>query len=140
MAETRLAQTWETGFRAHPLEFTVTPELNQQYLYAQEDFSELYLGDDALVHPSVLLNMSNTTRSPSHSLDSRSGNIHARDECEFFRPARVGDPLKVEWTVLEWYERRERPFRVTEALVSDSEGRPVLRRLIHTTWTTGGDK
>ena len=140
MTDHKLAQSWETGFRAEPLEFVVTPELNQQYLYAQEDYSPVYLGEDAKVHPALLLNMSNTTRSPSHHLDTRSGNLHARDECQLLRPARVGDRFRVDWTVVEWYERRERPFRVTEAVVTDGDGQEVLRRRIHTTWTTGAEE
>jgi hypothetical protein len=137
MSQTKLAQEWEVGFRAEPLEFTVSAELNQQYAYAQEDYDPLYVGDGAIVHPALLLNMSNTTRSPSHALDQRSGNLHSRDETWFLRPARVGSPLRVDWTVVEWYERKGRPYRVTEAVVTEADGGKVLRRRIHTTWTQG---
>lgn len=140
MSTVKLAHTWETGFRAEPLEFVVTPEMNQQYLYAQEDYDPRYLGDGAIVHPALLLNMSNTTRSPSHALDSRSGNLHARDETDFVRPAKVGAKLRVDWTVTEWYERRGRAYRVTEIAITEEAGEAILRRRLHTTWTSGSEE
>jgi hypothetical protein len=134
------ARSWPIGFRPEPLEFVASPELNQQYAYAQEDFATMYLGPEAVVHPALLLNMSNTTRSPSHKLEETAGNIHARDECEFVGLGRVGDRLRVDWVVEDRYEKRGRPYRVTLATVTDSSGTPLLRRMIHVTWTESANR
>jgi hypothetical protein len=140
MVEVRDAQQWDVGFVPEPFTFTVTPELNQQYLFAVEDYGEQYLGSDGVVHPALLLNMSNTTRSPSHSIDAGNGNLHARDECKFLSAGRVGESFRVEWRVDEWYERKGRRFRVTHATVTEESGRLVLERRIHVTWNVAREQ
>jgi len=57
-----------------PFEFLLTPELNQQYLFAAEDFHPRYFQEteigSPIGHPGLLLNMSNATRSPSFKMGS----------------------------------------------------------------------
>ena len=43
----KFAQDLEIGDTLAPLSFTVTPEWNQQYCYAQEDFDPRYTGSSA---------------------------------------------------------------------------------------------
>lgn len=125
------------GDEQEPLEFVVTPELNEQYLYAVADYDPRYTvpGPDgaSIVHPAVLLNMTSRTRSPSFALPEGWSSIHARDETEFLRPARVGETLTVRWTVVALYEKRGRPYQAVEAVVTDGQGRTVLRRIAHST-------
>lgn len=127
----------KVGDEQEQLVFTVTPELNQQYLMAVEDFHERYCRPgtwgDPIVHPSILLNMANRTRSPSFKLPEGWSSIHARDETEFHAPARVGDTLTVRWKVVECYERRGRPYQALEVLVTRPDGTLVLRRIAHST-------
>ena len=118
-----------------PFEFVVTPELNQQYLYAEEDFHPWYFKETEMgppiAHPSLILNMSNGTRSPSFRLEAGQAGVHSRDETFFNTPAKVGSKLKVSWNWVEAYEKRERVFFVSEALVTDEKGAEILRRFIH---------
>jgi acyl dehydratase len=125
------------GDEQEPLAFTVTPELNEQYVYAVEDYRPCYLRPGPwgapLVHPALLLNMTSRTRSPSFTLPPGWSSIHARDETEFLKPARVGEALTVRWTVVDVYERKGRPYQAVECLVVDADGARVLRRVAHST-------
>jgi hypothetical protein len=127
------------GHEFEPLEFVVTPELNQQYLYAEEDFSPIYLEATSegppIVHPGLLLNMSNDSRSPSFSLPPGMAGLHARDETFFYNPARVGKRLRVTWKVVDTYEKRGRPYKIVECSVRDEDGVKIMNRLTHVTLT-----
>jgi len=120
-----------------PLEFVVTPELNQQCLYAVEDFHPWYIEETEfgppMAHPALLLNMSNGTKSPSYSIPSGRAGFHARDEAFFLNPARLGKKLTVTWNPREGYEKRGRPYSVNETLVVDEDGMTILKRLSHST-------
>jgi len=120
-----------------PLEFTVTPDLNQQYLYAVEDFSPWYIEETAfgppIAHPALLLNMSNGTRSPSYSQPAGHAGFHARDETFFYNPARLGKKLRVTWNPAGSYEKRGRSYTVNDTLIVDEDGLEILRRLNHST-------
>ena len=135
------ANEWPVGFEADPLEFKVTPELNQQNLFAQEDFDPRYIEGgptgQGIVHPSLLLNMSNTTRSPSYRLHAGIGGLHAREETTFLKSPAVGDIFTVNWTVVERYTKRDRPYAVVEVVVTNGDGEPVMKRLAHETYTFG---
>jgi len=120
-----------------PLEFTVTPALNQQYLYAVENFSPWYIQETEfgppIAHPAMLLNMSNATRSPSYSQPAGRAGFHARDETFFYNPARLGKKLRVTWDSIGSYEKRGRPYTVNNILMVDEDGLEILRRLSHST-------
>lgn len=120
-----------------PLEFTVTPELNQQYLYAVEDFRSCYIEETELgppiAHPALLLNMSNGTRSPSYSQPPGRAGFHARDETFFYNTARLGKKFRVTWNPIGSYEKRGRPYTVNDTLIVDEDGLEILRRLNHST-------
>lgn len=128
----------EVGYGFEPFEFLVTPELNQQYLYAEEDFDSKYIQETEsgppMVHPALILNMSNTTRSPSFFLPPGVSALHARDEVFFYNPARVGKKLKVTWQVVETFEKRGRPYLLIEARIIDEDGVEIMRRLLHGTF------
>ena len=127
----------QVGDEQEPLVFTVTPELNQQYLFAVEDYHERYWARGEwgapIVHPSILMNQSNRTRSPSFKLPKGWSSIHARDETEFHSAARVGETLTVSWKVVERYERRERPYQALEVRITRPDGQLALRRIAHST-------
>jgi hypothetical protein len=119
-------------------EFTLTPELNQQYLYGEEDFHPWYIEETEIGppigHPGLLFNMSNATRSPSYSMGAGEAGFHTRDEVFLLNPARVGKKLKV---IYNWrgraYEKRNRPYHVTSVSMVDEDGREILKRLSHGT-------
>jgi len=126
-----------------PLEFPVTPELNQQFLYAEEDFDSRYIEGTGpelpIVHPALVLCWSNDTRSPSYVAPSLSdkkpmwATLHTRDQTFFCNPARVGSRLNVTWTRLGSYEKRGRRYSVSKILVVDEHGTFIVKRLYYTT-------
>ena len=123
----------EDGFE--PFTFQVTPELNEQYLYAVQDYHPRYLEErdsgSPWVHPGLLLNQSNLTRSPSFGLKAGMAPVHAKEEVEFLNPGRVGKQFKVTWKEVEEYEKRDKLYTVIEALIVDEDGKEILRRKTH---------
>ena len=130
-------QSWQIGHRPEPLRFVVTSELNQQYLFAEEDFDPIYLGENGLVHPTLLLSMSNSPKSPSYRLAEGTGGMVAKEVTRFLGHARVGALLIAEWKLVDSYERRGRLYNVIETLLTD-EGRgiEILARTIYETYTS----
>ena len=118
-----------------PFEFHVSPEFNEQYLFALQDYHPRYLMETdsgpPLIHPGLLLNQSNVTRSPSFQSKGEKAGIHAAEEVEFINPAKVGKRFRVTWKVLEEYEKRGRRYTVFEALIVDEDGLEILRRKTH---------
>jgi hypothetical protein len=124
-----------------PYTFQVTPELNEQYLYAVQDYHSRYLEEKdsgpPLVHPGLLLNQSNLTRSPSYGLKAGIAGVHAKEEVEFLNPGRVGKEFRVTWKVVEEYEKRDKLYTVIEALIVDQDGTEIMRRRTHGVITKG---
>ena len=123
-----------------PLEFHVTEEMNENFLHAVEDLHPRYIDATAdgppLVHPALLINYSNNTRSPSFNLPPGMAAIHTHEEVEHASPARVGKRFRVSWKVTARYERRGRQYQVVEAPIIDEDGLLVLTR--RTTYTYTG--
>ncbi len=121
-------------------EFVVTPELNQQYLYAEEDFHPRYIEETEegppMVHPALLFNRCNVSKRPSFQQQEGVGGLHTQDENFFFNPAYVGKKLRVTWKMIGTYEKRGRPYRCHEIWVVDEDGRKILKRIHHSTIAT----
>ena len=131
----KFAQDLQVGDTLAPLSFTVTPEWNQQYCYAQEDFDPRYTGaasnEPAEVHPTLLLSMSANTKSPSFRLAPGTGSILGEQHCRFFHPARVGKRIDVAFRITDIHTRRDKRFHVVESTVTDEDGTLILRRESH---------
>jgi hypothetical protein len=134
----RSAHLMQAGEEFAPLEFVVTPELNQQALFGEEDFHERYIhgaeGGMPIVHPGLLLNLSNNTRSPSFYLPPGWAEIHAAEDTEYLHPAQVGKKLRVTWKVVEAFEKRGRPWHVLDILIADEDGVEIMRRKMTNTF------
>ncbi len=139
MTTRKTVDQYEVGEELEPYEFHVSPELNRRYLDAVEDHHPRYVeggGDGVpLVHPSLFLNQSNPTRSPSHILPDGVAAIHAKDEVEFLAPGRVGKTFRVHWKVLDKYLKRGREYRVIDCVVVDEDGVTILRKKLTTTFS-----
>jgi len=137
----KAAYLMDVGEEFEPLEFVVTPELNQQYLYAEEDFHPRYVeaGKDGspLVHPGLLFNMSNNTRSPSFFLPPDWAEVHVAEETEFLNPARVGKKYLVTWKVVKVFKKLEgRPWHILDIFIVDEDGRQIMRRRMTNTFVS----
>jgi hypothetical protein len=140
MAENKSAHLMQVGEEFEPLTFTVTPELNQQYLYAEEDYHSRYIdhteAGHPIVHPGLLLNMSNNTRSPSFYLPPEWAEIHASEDTTYLNPARVGKELRVTWKVVDAYTKKGRYWHVLDILIVDEDGMEILRRRMTNTFSS----
>lgn len=135
MFKTKFAHELQIGDEYEPLEFTASAELNQQILFAQEDFDPRFIDGEALVHPALLLQMAANTKSPSFRLAPGTGSILSEAETEFLRAVRVGTKLRVTWRVTKEYEKRGRRYYVMVAEIADEHGAVALRRDLHLTFT-----
>ncbi len=140
---TRYAHEMQAGDYYAPLKFAATAELNQQFLFAVEDFNPLYVqghsGKPPLVHPVFLMQMSPRTRSPSYRQAPGMGSAFARDKSTYFAPAYVGSILLVEWKITKTYEQRGKIYQDYVATVQDESGREVLRRELASTFFMQGN-
>jgi hypothetical protein len=130
----------QAGERYAPLRFRISPEVNEQYLFALADYAPRYLarGDaPAQVHPVLLLHMSARTRSPSFRLAPGMGSVFARDRVTFHRPALVGEWLEVHWTIRDVYERKSRIYQALDTRVLDSSGELLIQRDAHSVFFEG---
>jgi hypothetical protein len=119
-----------------PLEpslFTVTEQLQAQYLEALEDYNLRYLlgraSTNPIAHPGILLNYSNATRSPSFSGPNTRW-IHVREQTRFTSPARLGDELVAQWRIEEhepWFGHR---LTRVSCAVTRTAGQGVLERVM----------
>lgn len=134
----KFAHELEPGDACAPLDFVVTPEMNEQFLYAQENFDPCYVDAEgngkAEVHPTLLLQMSANTKSPSFKLAPNTGSILAEASTEFLNPALIGKNLRITWQVTDSYEKRGRRYYIMEASMVDEDDRPILRRQLHLTF------
>lgn len=138
MSTEKFAHEMAIGDRYAPLEFTVTPAMNEQYLFSIQDYHARYWternGRPALVHPVLLLQMSPRTRSPSWKLAPGMGSVLGQEKTEFVSCGCVGERFLVEWTVLDIYEKRGRPYHNTQTRMHGGDGRLVMRRELHSTF------
>ncbi len=137
----RQADELDIGERFEPLEFVVTPEFNESYLHAVEDLHPRYMkgteDGPPIVHPALLINFSNVTRSPSFHLPPGMAAVHTHEEVTYHGIPRVGGKFQVTWTVTGRYEKRDRPYQVVEATVTNEADLPVLRRTTTNTYMGG---
>lgn len=141
MTQPRYSHEMQPGDMYEPLRFIVTPELNQQFLYALECFHRRYIEarDDRppLVHPVVLLHHTPRTRSPSYRLAPRMGSVFARDNTRFLGPAYVGRWLLVSWRIDACYEKKGRLFQDYSAHLTDEAGTLLLDRAVTSVFRSG---
>jgi acyl dehydratase len=140
-AKEKRADLYKTGEEFEPLEYRVTPEWNAQFQEALEAYYPRYeektVSGPPMVVPGLFIANSNVTRSPGFKLDPGMAAVHAKEEVEFINPGRVGNTFKVTWKVIEYYEKRDRPFQTKEALIVDEDGVKILRRRLTDTYMGG---
>jgi hypothetical protein len=112
----------------------ITPERNEQFLFAERDYDPLYWsGDHPLVHPGGLASLSslNFRVKPISGWSGLAG----RDTVRFFGPAYVGEELLVDWAAAEFFLKRGRQYFVKENVITAVERKVViLRRCVYTTF------
>ena len=117
------------GDGLEPAVFTVTREWNQSYLLAEGDVHLRYSGHSyGVVHPALLLNMSQHMFSPSFELCEGTAAVLTHNEVEWKNVGRVGQTFTVTFDVVETYYRRGRPYQVVDSMVTDDTDREIMFR------------
>lgn len=134
-----LAQEASPGDRPTPADVLITKDLNDQCLYAVDSHNAIYLSgaqtDAGIVHPALLLNLSNPIRSPGYNWQDGTLGIHAAEETTFLGVMRVNEIAHIEWEVCDAYERRGRRYTVVEVTIT-ANGREVLKRRVRETYVS----
>jgi len=132
MSEKTSIDLREVGEELEPLEVQVTQEFNDCYLDAVEDHNPRYMRETEfgppVVHPALLFNWTNITRSPSYYERPGVVSIAASGEAEFLNPGRVGKTFRISWKIVDKYEKRGKLWMDREVLVVDEDGLEILRR------------
>ncbi len=114
-------------------EYLVTPALIDAYTAGTGDENPWYRGDSPLggaIAPALILH-SDVYRTLGWYLPNIYGNLHARQEFEFFAPVMVGDRLHTRRVIIERFTKRDREYVVCEALTFDAGGALVSRGRAH---------
>ena len=134
----KMAHQFEAGDSFEPLVFTVSPELNQQILLAQEDFNKRYLpaemGGGNLVHPTLVVQMLTLNKSPGHVLPQHVGAIMSESETQYLSPPVVGKTYRTTYTVDKIYEKRGKIYHQILSEITDASGIPMARRKLQITY------
>ncbi len=122
-------------------QYPITADLVRWYIDAMGDDHPWYTGSSPFggpVAPALLLHNpayggqgegdgSGMRRSERWYLPNRFGNLHAKQQWEFFRPALVGETLRSHALIVDRYLKRDREFVTAEAMQYDGSGRAVSR-------------
>jgi acyl dehydratase len=120
-------------------DIVITPEVVAAYCDSIGHADEMYSGPSpfggpvapALVRHSEVYEYRNEHRTPAWYLPNLYGNLHARQEFEFFRPVMVGDAVNTRLFVADRYAKRGRDYVVAEVLYFDAAGAVVARGRTH---------
>ncbi len=101
----------------------VTPEDVETYAFAVDDHHPWFFGDSPfggpVAHPTLLANQALRLR---HSRYVVRAGLHARMEFQFLEPIRPGMRVRSRGRVVDKYERRGKPYMVTEFVTEDAGG------------------
>ena len=109
-------------------EQVVTPEDIEAYAFAVDDHHPWFLEDSpfggAVAHPTFLANQALRLRHNHYIVPA---GLHAKMEFEFLEPIRPGARVRSRGRVIDKYERRGRPYMVTEYVTEDAHGTVLVR-------------
>jgi acyl dehydratase len=110
----------------------ITPEMVAHYADAVQDHNPWYFGDSPFggpVAPALILH-SEVYRTVDWYL-SYFGNLHARQEWEFFAPIMVGETVTTRRQIVDRYFKRDREYLVMEVGIYGADGRLLNRGRTH---------
>jgi acyl dehydratase len=106
----------------------VTPEDIEAYAFAVDDHHPWFTEDSPfggpIAHPTLLANQALMMR---HSRYTVHAGLHARMEFEFLEPIRPGVRVRSYGRVVDKYERRGKPYMVTEFTTTAEDGTVLVR-------------
>ena len=109
-------------------EHLVTPEDIEAYAFAVDDHHPWFFEDSPfggpIAHPTLLGNQALFMR---HTRYVVRGGLHARMDFQFLEPIRPGVRARSRGTVVDKYERRGKPYMVTEFTTEAEDGTVLVR-------------
>ena len=106
----------------------VTPEDVEAYAFAVDDHhpwhSEPSPFGGPVAHPTLMANQALSLR---HSKYIVHAGLHARMDFSFVEPIKLGMRVRTRGKVIDKYERRGKPYMVTEYVTEDDAGRVLVR-------------
>jgi acyl dehydratase len=106
----------------------VTPEDIEAYAFAVDDHHPWFFGDSPfggpIAHPTLLANQALMMRHNHYVVHA---GLHARMEFEFLEPIRPGVRVRSYGRVVDKYERRGKPYMVTEFTTQAEDGTVLVR-------------
>jgi acyl dehydratase len=106
----------------------VSPEDIEAYGWAVDDHHPWFFEDSPfggpIAHPTLMANQALALR---HSRYVVPGGLHAKMEFEFVEPIRPGMRVRSRGRVIDKYERRGKPYMVTEYVTEDENGTVLVR-------------
>src|SRR5579863_4639130 len=102
--------------------YDITPDLVATYVAGTGDDNPWYRGPSPLggpLAPALILH-SAVFHTLAWYLPNLYGNLHARQEFDFFAPVMVGERLHSRSVIAERYAKRDREYVVNETLLFDS--------------------
>jgi acyl dehydratase len=106
----------------------VTPEDIETYAFAVDDhhpwFFEASPFGGPVAHPTLLGNQALRLRHTRYVVHA---GLHARMDFQFLEPIRPGMRVRSRGTVVDKYERRGKPYMVTEFVTEDEDGAVLVR-------------
>lgn len=117
----------------------ITPDVVAAYCDSIGHTNAIYAGPSpfggpvapALVGHSEVYDYRDEHRVPAWYLPNLYGNLHARQEFEFYQPVMVGDAIHTRLFVAERYAKRGRDYVVAEVLYCNADGAVVARGRTH---------
>ena len=119
-------------------EYSISPEVVQEYMGATDDHNPWYTGPspfDGPVAPALILH-SEVYKYPGWYLKNVYGNLHARQEWELFAPIMVGDSVTTHSFIADRYVKRGRDYVVNEVMYFGADGQLVSRGRTHQSFLT----
>jgi acyl dehydratase len=106
----------------------ITPEDIEQYAFAVDDHHPWFLEDSPfggpVAHPTLLGNQALRLRHTRYTVHA---GLHARMEFQFLEPIRPGMRARSRGKVVDKYERRGKPYMVTEFVTEAEDGTVLVR-------------
>ena len=123
-------------------DLVITDEIVAAYADAVDDHNVIYSESGAspfgeavapalIRHSEVYEYRSGRSPAPDWYLPTLYGNLHARQQFEFFAPIMVGDAVSTRSFIAERYVKRGRDYVVNEVLMFDADGAVIQRGRTH---------
>ena len=132
-------QTWmgthdlskaKVGDEYGPIEITITEEMVERRLWANDDYNPLYMEDlpsgERIASPIILV-LTFGLFFWSYYAFPPGGTLHTKQEFEFLNHLKVGKKVKMTARLVDRYSRRGRDFFTAEFLIVDDDGMEIAR-------------